>query len=82
MNAYSYITVKQQIGEGSTARTCYGIAAVITYGSFVQLMENYDDLSDDIDSIRQFVETCNEQHVEIVHFPDVVEDYLAILYGV
>lgn len=82
MNTFSYVTVKQQIGEGSEARTCYGIAAAVANDGCVQLMKSYDDLSDDIEPIRQFVEACNELHVEIVHFADVVEDFLAVMYGV
>ncbi len=82
MNAISYVTVKQQIGEGSTARTCYGVAAAIVYDGCVQLMQSYDDLTDEAEPIRRFVETCNELHLEIVHFADVVEDFLAIMYGI
>lgn len=82
MNAISYITVKQEIREGSAARTCYGIAAAISYDGCVQLMQCYDDLSDDIEPIRRFVETCNELQLEIIHFADVVEDFLEIIYGI
>lgn len=82
MNAYSYVTVKHQIGEGSGARICYGVAAALIYDGCVQLVQSYDDLSDDADSIRHFTETCNELHVELVHFADVVEDYLTLMRDV
>lgn len=77
MSEFSYVTVKQQFGEGALARTSYGIAAVVKYDGCIHLMQCYDDVSDDVDSVRRFVDLCNELHVEIGHFQDVVEDYLS-----
>lgn len=56
MNEYRYVTMKQQIGEGNAARVCYGIAAAHVYDGCVQLIQTYDDLSDDGDSVTAFCE--------------------------
>lgn len=80
MGEYSYVTVKQQIGNGCLARTCYGVAAVVNYDGCIHLMQCYNDVSDDIDSLSQFVDLCNELHVELAHFEDVIEDFMSTGY--
>lgn len=54
----------------------YGIACVKTEGSNKELIEKYNDLSEDKEAVLNLVRKCNELNLDVAHLEDVVVDFL------
>ncbi len=55
------------------SRLWYGVAAVL--GGRVE--QRYDGLTTDLRSVSGLVERLNREQASLVHFADVIEDYLS-----
>ena len=74
---HTYALVKSTISDGKHERTCYGIALVETDDSVTTVIEEYIDLSQESDSVTDFVRLCNDLELDKSHLADAVEDFLA-----
>ena len=76
---HKYIVIQSTYKNGSAKRTAFGIAAVEEYDGITTILESISDISSDIRSVKRLVELCNDHQLSLVHFRDVVSDFLATI---
>ncbi len=61
-------------------RKSCGIAVIVCYedGS-TAVLQTISDICDDPERIRELVRQCNENHLNPLHLPEVLEDFLGTL---
>ena len=57
--------------------TFYGIALIKTDGISHELIEAFDDLTDDEAEMQKLVNICNESNLSSIHFKNVIQDLMS-----
>ncbi len=70
---YHY-TVLESVIEG---RKIYGIAAVTDTDSITSILYSFSDIGTDHSRILAMVELCNTHKLSLIHFSDVINDFIA-----
>jgi len=73
---YRYQTIRTEYTDGGTIRTGYGIAAVTGSGDSATVIQSFADLCPDNTPVEQLVWYCNKLQLDIIHLPEVAEDFL------
>ena len=71
-----YIIVSSTYYNADKCRTAFGIAAIIEGDEYLTVVEEYSDLTDQRELIKQLVDKCNESELELIHLKGVVEDFM------
>ncbi|MBE6572620.1 MAG: hypothetical protein E7656_10270 [Ruminococcaceae bacterium] len=74
---YKYIPTQTTLADDKFYRTSWGVALVETSGDIAVVIDEYSDISQNIEDITNLVRLCNEMELDKSHFADVVEDFLA-----
>ena len=74
---YSYCVVESTYRLDDKSYTAYGIACVTSEDDSIIVLATYDDLSTDLAKVSHLVKLCNELKLDIIHLPDVVDDFIA-----
>jgi len=53
----------------------YGITAIDSNGN---VLDAYEDIFFDKQKAEEFIELCNEEKLELIHLPDVIDDILDV----
>jgi len=73
---YKYIVVQNIYRNGESVRTAFGIAVVEEYDKIITVLDSVSDISSDIELVEKLAERCNICQLELVHFRDVIVDFL------
>jgi len=75
--SYQYKSVSETCDNG---RTGCGIAVIVCYddGS-TAVLQTVSDICGDPEQIRKLVRLCNENQLDPLHLPEVIEDFLGTL---
>ena len=78
-NTITYGMVEEKFTAGENIRVSYGIVA---YSDFERdgtatIVASAKDLSNDKQRIKDLVKTCNRLQLSLLHFDEVVSDFLA-----
>ena len=76
---YKYVVVQNTYFNGDATRTSFGIAIVEEYDGITTVLESMSDISMEKKAIEELVKYCNEQKLELMHFQDVIMDFLAAI---
>ena len=77
--AYRYLTIRTDFMDDGTIYTAYGIAAVENCGGSPAVIRSFTDLCPDNTPVEQLVWYCNKLQLDVIHLPEVAEDFLADL---
>jgi len=61
--------------EDNCEHLVYGITAIDTRSN---VLESYEDIFFDKQKAEEFIELCNEEKLELIHLPDVIDDILDV----
>ena len=73
---YKYVIVSSTYYDEDKFRTAFGIAAIIQNDEYLTVVEEYSDLSDRIELVKNLVNVCNESELDPIHLKGVVEDFM------
>ena len=73
---YRYVIVSSTYYDEDKSRTAFGIAAIIQNDEYLIVVEEYSDLSDRIELVKNLVDVCNESELDPIHLRGVVEDFM------
>ena len=73
---YKYVIVSSTYYDEDKSRTSFGIAAIIQNDEYLTVVEEYSDLSDRIELVKNLVNVCNESELDPIHLKGVVEDFM------
>ena len=75
----TYGVVKEIYALGSEKRSAYGLVAYYDAeeDGTATIVASAHDLSDDEAAVEMLAERCNDGDLSLVHFDDVIEDFLA-----
>ena len=71
--------IKSTYKNGAAKRIAFGIAAVEEYDGIITILESISDISPNIKAVKRLVKLCNDQQLALIHFRDVVSDFLATI---
>ncbi len=73
-----YGLIQEQYILGDETRISYGVAAYADpeFDGTVTVVASAHDLSGDKNVMTDFVNKCNELQLSLLHFDDVIEDFL------
>lgn len=74
---YKYIPMQTILADNKNYRTSWGVALVEINGDVAVIIDEYSDISQNVEDITNLVRLCNELELDKSHFADVVEDFLA-----
>ena len=57
--------------------TFYGIALINTDGKLHELIDAFNDLTDNKAKVQKLVNLCNENNLNSIHFENVIQDLIA-----
>ena len=82
MGSITYGVVKEIYYYGQEAREAYGL---VVYSDAEEdgtatIIASAHDLTDERDRVENLAERCNAEEVELIHFDDIVEDFLVECY--
>jgi len=73
---YKYVIVSSTYYDEDLSRTAFGIATIIKNDEYLAVVEEYSDLSDSIELVKNLVKICNDSELDPVHLKGVVEDFM------
>ena len=74
---YKYIPMQTILADNKNYRTSWGVALVEINGDVAVIIDEYSDISQNVEDITNLVRLCNELELAKSHFAEVVEDFLA-----
>jgi len=74
---YKYALIQSMICDDSCKRTCYGIALIQITDNVATIIEEYLDLSQDYDSVKNLIALCNVLDLDRSQLLDIVNDFLS-----
>lgn len=76
---YSYClrtdTISDELGQ---AYSVYGVEAISHQG---EVLQSFPDIFFNLEKAKSFVELCNNEDLELIHFADVIENVLVEQYS-
>ena len=83
MSKITYGIIEETYLINGSLRHSYGIAAYSSVGESITpiAIEYANELSSDKQSLQALVDKCNEENLSLVHFYDIVEDFLECRYS-
>lgn len=57
--------------------TFYGIALINTDGKLHEMIDAFNDLTDNKAKVQKLVNLCNENNLNSIHFENVIQDLIA-----
>lgn len=77
MSSITYgVSKKAYLYEGTT-REAFGLVAYAELDGTATIVATANDLSSDEIKLQELANKCNEDKLELVHFNDIVEDFIA-----
>lgn len=73
---YKYVLIETLYHNGTFSRKCYGIAAISTLDN-ISVLAEVSDLSIKLEDVKQLVNLCNKEMLDIIHLENVACDYLS-----
>ena len=73
---YKYVLIETLYHNGTFFRKCYGIAAISTLDN-VSVLAEVSDISINMENVKQLVDLCNTEMLDIIHLENIVCDYLS-----
>ena len=73
---YRYVIVSSTYYDEDKSRTAFGIAVIIQNDEYLTVVEEYSDLSDRIELVKNLVNVCNELELDPIHLKGVIEDFM------
>ena len=71
-----YVLVKTTYYDRNFEHTGYGMAAIEREGRHIVVLKSASDMSTDREKVEDLIGLCNRYGLELVHFDDIVEDFL------
>lgn len=71
-----YIVIKNEYINQEYSRISFGIAAVEEYDGVTVILKSFSDLSPHFSEVESLVNLCNEQELELIHFNDIMDDFI------
>lgn len=74
----TYGVVKEVYLLGEKQRNAYGLVAYADaeQDETATVVASAHDISSDMESVRELAERCNQGNLSLIHFGDIVEDFL------
>lgn len=76
---YKYIVLQSTYKNGVAKRISFGIAGIEEYDGTITVLDSVSDISSEIDPVEELVDLCNDQQLSLIHFRDIVSDFLAVI---
>ncbi len=73
---YKYVLTDTLYHNGTFSRKCYGIAAISTLDN-ISVLAEVSDVSSNAKDVKQLVDLCNKEMLDIIHLKNIVCDYLS-----
>ena len=79
MSNITYGLIKETYGDEKNFRIAYGIAVYANFENdrMTTIVDAIHDVSNDAEKLGQLIRTCNCAELSLIHFRDVIEDYLS-----
>ena len=71
-----YVLVETTYYDRNFEHTGYGMAAIEREGGHVVVLKSANDMSTDREKVEELIGLCNQYGLELVHFDDIVEDFM------
>jgi len=75
---YRYLLICENYIDDDIIFVSYGIAVSVCYDGCTVILETFNNLCEKYDTVKQLVDLCNKEHLDIVHLPDVINDFMAV----
>ena len=73
---YKYVLTDTLYHNETFYRKCYGIAAISTLDN-ISVLAEVSDVSSNVEDVKQLVDLCNKEMLDIIHLENIVCDYLS-----